>query len=259
VTAASLRATHQVVADPHRAGTAARGLPTGARRLKMPPSPIRAWRYAPAVTAGEVLPDIAICRELASALRAGNDSAALYAMLATYARRGPNRVIGRLLPDGARPDGGSRHLQALGGMGILPRDLREACEALFPAGPVAPGSRPLFPERLLSQFAGQSSTVFETADGDDYRWCETKIQVGSAGKVWPLLTRPCLAQPRPPIMGADGYYAYLKSLPGLLDTYLAGRDRIRRGGPAGPTDQPRDHPARHDGFHGDREFRAAGG
>ncbi len=122
-------------------------------------------------------------------------------------------VIGRLLPDGARPDGGSRHLQALGGMAILPRDLREATEALFPDGPVTPGSVPLFPERLLSQFAGQSSAVFETADGDEYRWCETTIEVGSAGKVWPQLTRPCLPPPRPPIRNADDYYAYLKSLP----------------------------------------------
>ncbi len=123
-------------------------------------------------------------------------------------------VIGRLLPDGARPDGGGRHLQALGGMGILPRDLREAGEALFPGGPVGPGSMPLFPERLLSQFAGQSSPpVFQTADGDEYRWCETTIEVGSAGKVWSLLTRPCLAPPEPPIKDADGYYAYLESLP----------------------------------------------
>jgi SEC-C motif len=122
-------------------------------------------------------------------------------------------VIGRLLPDGARPDGGGRHLQALGGMGILPRDLREDAGALFADGPVAPGSVPLFGERLLSQFAGRSPTVFETADGDEYRWCETRIEVGSAGKVWPLLTRPCLAPPQPPIRGADGYYAYLKSLP----------------------------------------------
>jgi hypothetical protein len=45
------------------------------------------------------------------------------------------------------------------------------------------------------------------------RWCETTIEVGSAGKVWPLLTRPCLPPPRPPIRDADGYYAYLKSLP----------------------------------------------
>ena len=127
-------------------------------------------------------------------------------------------VIGRLLPDGARPDGGSRHLQALGGMAILPRDLREAAEALFPGAPVAPGSVPLFPERLLSQFAGQSSAAFQTADGDEYRWCETTIKVGSAGKVWPLLTRPCLPPPRPPIRDADGYYTYLKSLPGRFWT-----------------------------------------
>jgi hypothetical protein len=52
---------------------------------------IRAWRYAPAVTAGEVPPDIAVCRELASALRAGDDSTA--AGLA--ARAGiPHAVIG---------------------------------------------------------------------------------------------------------------------------------------------------------------------
>jgi len=127
-------------------------------------------------------------------------------------------VTGRLLPDGARPDGGGRHLQALGGMGILPRDLREAAEALFPDGPVVPGSVPLFPERLLSQFAGQSAAAFQTADGDEYRWCETRIEVGAAGKVWPLLTRPCLEPPDPPIRDADGYYAYLKSLPGRFWT-----------------------------------------
>ena len=122
-------------------------------------------------------------------------------------------VIGRLLPDGARLAGG-RHVQALGGMGILPRDLREAGEALFPDGPVVPGSVPLFPERLLSQFAGQSSPpVFQTADGDEYRWCETTIEVGSVEKVWPLLTKCCLAPPHPPIRDADGYYAYLESLP----------------------------------------------
>ena len=122
-------------------------------------------------------------------------------------------VIGRLLPDGARLAGGGRHVRVLGGMGILPRDLREAGEALFPDGPVVPGSVPLFPERLLSQFSGQSSPVFQTADGDEYRWCETMIEAGSAEKVWPLLTRPCLAPPQPPIRDAHGYYAYLESLP----------------------------------------------
>ena len=127
-------------------------------------------------------------------------------------------VIGRLLPDGARPDGGSRHLQALGGMGILPRDLRADAEALFADGPVAQGSVALFGERLLSQFAGQSSPVFQTGDGDEYRWCETVIDVSSAGKVWPLLTKPCVAPPDPPIRDADGYYAYLESLPGRFWT-----------------------------------------
>jgi hypothetical protein len=129
---------------------------------------------------------------------------------------GPQRmdiVIGRLLPDGAQLPGGGRHLQALGGIAILPRDLREAGEALFPDGPVAPRSVPLFPERLLSQFAGQSSPVLQTADGDEYRWCDTTIAVGSAGKVWPLLTRRCLAPPQPPIRDVNGYYAYLETLP----------------------------------------------
>jgi hypothetical protein len=122
-------------------------------------------------------------------------------------------VIGRLLPDGAQLPGGGRHVQALGGMGILPRDLREAGEALFPDGPVVPRSVPLFPERLLSQFVGQSAPVFQTADGDEYRKCETTIAVGSAGKVWPLLTRRCLAPPQSPIRDVHGYYAYLKTLP----------------------------------------------
>jgi len=127
-------------------------------------------------------------------------------------------VIGRLLPDGARPDDGGRHLQALGGMALLPRDLREDTKTLFAGGPAGPGSVPLFGERLLSQFAGQSSPVFQTGDGEDYRWCETTIEVGKAGRVWPLLTQPCVAPPDPPIRNADGYYAYLTSLPGRFWT-----------------------------------------
>src|SRR5260370_21314429 len=57
-------------------------------------------------------------------------------------------VIGRLLPDGGRPDGGGRHLQALGGMGILPRDLPAAAQALFSRGPGPPCTVPLFPGPL---------------------------------------------------------------------------------------------------------------
>ena len=142
-------------------------------------------------------------------------------------------VIGRLLPDGARPDGDGRHLQALGGMGVLPRDLREGAAALFADGPVAPGSVPLFGERLLSQFAGQPPTVFQTADGEEYRWCETRIEVGSAGKVWPRLTRLCLDPPQPPVRDADGYYAYLKSLPARFWTRNA-PDEIEYAGEVQP-------------------------
>jgi SEC-C motif-containing protein len=142
-------------------------------------------------------------------------------------------VIARLLPDGARPDGDGRHLQALGGMGVLPRDLREGAAALFADGPVAPGSVPLFGERLLSQFAGQPPTVFQTADGEEYRWCETRIEVGSAGKVWPRLTRLCLDPPQPPVRDADGYYAYLKSLPARFWTRNA-PDEIEYAGEVQP-------------------------
>src|SRR5690242_15714618 len=48
----------------------------GMGAVRLWPALIRAWRYAPAVTAGEMLPDTSVCRELASALRAGDDSAA---------------------------------------------------------------------------------------------------------------------------------------------------------------------------------------
>src|SRR5204863_7040917 len=48
----------------------------GMEAVRLWPALIRAWRYAPAVTAVEMLPDVTVCRELASALRAGDDSAA---------------------------------------------------------------------------------------------------------------------------------------------------------------------------------------
>ena len=145
-------------------------------------------------------------------------------------------VIGRLLPDGARPDGGGRHLQALGGMGILPRDLREAGALVGVAVADVMFGEPVFalsqhvrhgPAQMVSEFVAtfgllsvvwgcsrlRSATVFQTADGDEYRWCETSIEVGSAGKAWLLLTRPCQPPPEPPIKDTDGYYAYLESLP----------------------------------------------
>jgi hypothetical protein len=122
-------------------------------------------------------------------------------------------VIGRLLPDGNRLPEGGKYLRALGGMAILPRDLRENTKTLFPRGPVPPGSDPVFPARLLSRFAQQAQTVFQTADGDEYRFCETTIEVSSARDVWERLTKPCLPAPEPPIRDLDGYNAYLAGLP----------------------------------------------
>ena len=123
-------------------------------------------------------------------------------------------VIGRLLPDGERlPDGGA-YLRALGGMAILPRDLREDAQGLFTGKPESPGSTPEFPERLLSRFAQQAETVFQTSDGEEYRFCETKIAVSrSVGPVWKRLTEPCLPPPEPPIRTARDYDAYVAGLP----------------------------------------------
>ena len=50
-------------------------------------------------------------------------------------------VIGRLLPDGEWLADGGRHIQALGGMGVLPRDLREAGQAGLP-DPPTPETQP---------------------------------------------------------------------------------------------------------------------
>src|SRR5256885_14481537 len=88
------------------------------------------------------------------------------------------------------------------------------------------------------------------ADGGECRWCETTNEAGSAGKAWPLLTRPCQPPPEPPIKDTDGYYAYLESLPGRFWTRntpdegeyagelqrgrLTNLGTIRRGGPGFP-------------------------
>jgi hypothetical protein len=53
-------------------------------------------------------------------------------------------VIGRLLPDGSRLPEGGQYLRALGGMAIVPRDLRGNTQPLFPGGPVRPGADPVF-------------------------------------------------------------------------------------------------------------------
>jgi hypothetical protein len=74
-------------------------------------------------------------------------------------------VIGRLLPDGERMPDGRAYLRALGGIAILPRDLREDAQGLFTGKPELPGGTPEFPERLLSRFAQQAETVFQTSLG----------------------------------------------------------------------------------------------
>jgi hypothetical protein len=143
-------------------------------------------------------------------------------------------VIGRLLPDGSPlPDGG-QYLRALGGMAILPRDLRENTQVLFPGGPVGPGADPVFPARLLSRFAQQAQTVFQTADADEYRFCETAIEVSSARDVWDRLTKPCLSAPEPPIRDVDGYNAYLARHPAQFWVRNSADDEIEHVGQVEP-------------------------
>ena len=143
-------------------------------------------------------------------------------------------VIGRLLPDGSPLPEGGQYLRALGGMAILPRDLRENMQVLFPGGPVRPGADPLFPARLLSSFAQQARTDFQTADGDEYRFCETAIELSSARDVWDLLTKPCLPAPEPPIRDVDGYNAYLAGLPARFWVRSSADDEIEHVGQAEP-------------------------
>jgi hypothetical protein len=123
-------------------------------------------------------------------------------------------VIGRLLPDGERMPDGSAYLRGLGGMAILPRDLRKDAQGLFMGKPESPGGTPEFPERLLSRFAQQAETVFQTSDGEEYRFCETKIAVSrSVEPIWKRLTEPCLPPPEPPIRTVRDYNAHVAGLP----------------------------------------------
>lgn len=122
-------------------------------------------------------------------------------------------VLGRLLPDGdLLPDGG-KYLRALGGMAILDRSRREGAQELFADGPARPGAGPEFPVRLVSQFAPQSRSAFKTADEDEYRFCETNIDVAAARDVWGRLTRPCISAPEPPVRDLAAYDAYVAGLP----------------------------------------------
>jgi hypothetical protein len=130
-------------------------------------------------------------------------------------------VVGRLLPGGERLPDGSLYLRVLGGMAILHRDMRQDAQELFRGGPVAPGADPAFGVRLLGQFGQRPETVFQTADGEGYRWCETTINVDSPARVWERLTEPCLLPPEPPIQDLRGYNAYLAEVPSRFWTRTA--------------------------------------
>ena len=122
-------------------------------------------------------------------------------------------VIGRLLPDGERGPGGELRLRALGGMALLDRARRETALKLFPDGPAGPGNDPVFPLRLLSQFPPDSTASFQTTDGDEYRFCETTIDVVGAHDVWDRLTSACVPAPEPPVTDLAGYDAFVAGLP----------------------------------------------
>jgi hypothetical protein len=115
-------------------------------------------------------------------------------------------VVTRLLPDGAQ-------LQALAGIvGVDRTQRRRACE-LFPHRPVAPGGVDRFPERLLLELSPLKPQRFVTADGEEYRFCETTVQVADAAAAWATLENRCLPAPQPPIQDAARHRAYLESLP----------------------------------------------
>ncbi len=115
-------------------------------------------------------------------------------------------VVARLLPDGTR-------LRALGGIAGLSRDHRRQACALFPHGPVLPRDGSPFPERLLSVFSQQPRRRFVTADGEEYRFCETTVKVADPAAAWAALRDRCLPPPQPPIRDLAGYQAYLEAMP----------------------------------------------
>ena len=115
-------------------------------------------------------------------------------------------VVARLLPDGTR-------LRALGGIAGLSRDHRRQACARFPQGPVPPGDSGSIPERLLSLFSQQPQRRFVTADGEEYRFCETTVKVADPAAAWAALRDRCLPPPQSPIRDLAGYQAYLAALP----------------------------------------------
>ena len=98
-------------------------------------------------------------------------------------------------------------------MALLDRANRETARKVLPDGPGRPGGDPGFPLRLLSQFAPDGEPSFQTADGDDYRFCETKVKVGDARAVWTRLTSRCVPAPEPPVIDLAGYEALVAGLP----------------------------------------------
>jgi hypothetical protein len=116
-------------------------------------------------------------------------------------------VVARLLPDGTR-------LRALGGIASIRRDYRHQACALFPRGPVLPGRGDDFPERLLSVFSQQPRQRFATADGEEYRFCETTMTTADPAAAWAALQDQCMAAPEQPIEDVAGYRAFLGTLPG---------------------------------------------
>jgi hypothetical protein len=148
------------------------------------------------VTAGEVLPDVAVCRELASVLRAGDDETA--AGLA--ARAGIPRWLL------AHPE--------LGPRGLL--DASDAAEALGCISVLAAGhgvglapwlAKPAVID-LVAEAVETAATRGATAG---HPWARGIEAVEECGR--PAIAVLLRARAEEPVRDADGYYAYLKSLP----------------------------------------------
>jgi hypothetical protein len=52
-----------------------------------------------------------------------------------------------------------------------------------------------------------------TADGEEYRFCETTVQVANPAAAWAALRDRCLPAPEPPVQDLAGYQVYLETLP----------------------------------------------